>query len=136
MIDKIKHTGIIDSIEGDRIKVRILQISACAGCKVASQCHTSESKEKVIDVFTDSHAYSVGQEVMVVASKNVAWRAMTLGFGIPFLILLSMLFTVYYFTGNETTAALSSLGSLLPYYLLIWFRRDVISRKISFQIEK
>ena len=135
MTDKIKHTGIIDSVEGDHIKVRILQISACASCKIASQCHTSESKEKLVDVYADSQAYTVGQQVTVVVSKNIAWRALALGFCLPFLLLLTILFAVYHFTGNEAVAALSSIGSLLPYYLIVWMMRDKISRTISFQIE-
>ena len=135
MNDKIKHTGIIDSTEENHIKVRIFQTSACASCKVASQCNASESKEKLIDVFANGHNYKVGQEVTVTASRDVAKRALVLGFGLPFLILLVVLFAVYHLTGNEATAALSSVGALLPYYLIIWLMREKIARSVSFQIE-
>jgi len=136
MNDIIKHTGIIDSIEGNHLRVRIMQTSACASCKVARQCHTSEMKEKLIDVFTDARPYAPGQEVTVMTSKSMANRALALGFGIPFFMMLAVLFIMYHFTKDEATSALAAIGALLPYYLIIWLLRDSISQKISFQIER
>lgn len=136
MSDKIKHSGIIDSVDEGHIKVRIVQTSACASCKVAGHCNASESKEKLVDVFTTGGGYSIGQEVTVTASKDVANRALTLGFGIPFLILVIVLFAVLRLTGNEATAALAAIGALVPYYIIIWLIRDKIAQKISFQIEQ
>jgi sigma-E factor negative regulatory protein RseC len=137
MSNKIKHAGIVDSIADGRVKVRILQTSACAACKVAGHCHASEAKEKIIDVRSNGTvAYREGQEVVVTASRDVANRALLMGFGFPFLILVVMLFVVMRLTGNEAVAALSALGSLVPYYLLLWLLRDSISRRVSFQIEE
>ena len=91
----------------------------------------------MVDVFCcDSAKYSTGQEVMVTASSRVAKEALVLGFGIPFLLLVGVLAVVLYLTGNEGVAALAALGSLVPYYFLLWLRRDSIRRDISFQIEE
>ncbi|MBR4729228.1 MAG: SoxR reducing system RseC family protein [Prevotella sp.] len=137
MSDKISHPGVIDSIEDDCVKVRIVQTSACAACKVASHCNASESKEKMVDVFCcDTAKYATGQEVTVWASREVANRALLLGFGIPLLLLIGVLLIVLRWTGDEGVAALAALGSLLPYYLLLWLRRDSIRQQVSFQIEK
>ena len=137
MSDKISHPGVIDSIEDDCVKVRIVQTSACAACKVASHCNASESKEKMVDVFCcDTAKYRTGQEVTVWASREVANRALLLGFGIPLLLLIGVLLIVLRWTGDEGVAALAALGSLLPYYLLLWLRRDSIRQQVSFQIEK
>ena len=105
MSDKISHPGVVDSIEGDCVKVRIVQTSACAACKVASHCHASESKEKMVDVFCcDSAKYAMGQEVTVWASREVANRALLLGFGIPLLLLMGVLLAVLRWTGDEGMA--------------------------------
>ena len=87
MHNKINHSGIIDSIVGNCVKVRILQTSACAACKVAGHCNAAESKEKIIDVLdvSDTSALRVGDEVTVWASRDVANHALLLGFGVPFL---------------------------------------------------
>jgi len=136
MSDKISHLGVVDSIEGDCVKVRIVQTSACAACKVASHCHASESKEKMVDVFCcDSAKYAMGQEVTVWASREVANRALLLGFGIPLLLLMGVLLAVLRWTGDEGMAALASLGALVPYYIVLWLLRDRIRQKVSFRIE-
>ena len=137
MNQRISHAGIIEQMDGDSIKVRIVQTSACAACKVASHCNAAESKVKIVDVIgADASRYQMGQEVTVWASKDVANKALALGFGIPFLLLLAVLVTVLCFTANEGVAAIAALGSLLPYYFLLWLRRDSIQRGISFHIEE
>ena len=137
MSNKIRHSGIIDSIAGGCVKVRILQASACAACKVAGHCHASESKEKLIDVkCADVAGYRIGQEVMVTASSDVAGLALLLAFGIPFLLLIIVLYVVLRATDNEGMAALSALFALVPYYLLLWLLRDNIGYRVSFQIEE
>ena len=136
MNDKIKHSGIVEEVADGRVVVRILQTSACAACKVAGRCNASEAKEKLIDVrCANASAYQTGQSVVVSTSRDVANRALLLGFGLPFVVLVGVLFVVLRLTGDEGVAALSGLGALAPYYLLLWLLRDRISRRVSFQIE-
>lgn len=137
MGNKISHPGVIERVADDCIKVRIVQTSACAACKVASHCNAAESKVKVVDVFgCDTTKYATGQEVTVWASKDVANKALLLGFGGPFLLLVCVLMIALRFTANEGAAALWALGSLVPYYFALWLLRNNIQRGISFQIEE
>ena len=137
MSQKISHSGVVERIEGDCIKVRIVQTSACAACKVASHCNAAESKVKIVDVFgCDTTNYSTGQEVTVWASRDVANRALLLGFGVPFLLRVCVLLIALRLTANEGLAALWALGSLVPYYFALWLLRNRIQRGISFQIEE
>jgi sigma-E factor negative regulatory protein RseC len=137
MSNKITHSGIVKSIADGCIKVQIVQTSACAACKVASHCNASESKVKIVDVFTrDTNIYQIGQEVTVWASKDVANRALLLGFGAPFLLLICVLMIALKFFGDEGLAALAALASLVPYYLALWVMKDRIQQQISFNIEK
>ena len=69
------------------------------------------------------------------ASRDVANRALLLGFGVPFLLVVCVLLIALRFTANEGVAALLALGSLVPYYFALWLLRDRIQRSISFQIE-
>ena len=137
MSNKITHSGIVKSIADGCIKVQIVQTSACAACKVASHCNASESKVKIVDVFTrDTNIYQIGQEVTVWASKDVANRALLLGFGAPFLLLICVLMIALKFFGDEGLAALAALASLVPYYLALWVMKDRIQQQISFNIEQ
>lgn len=136
MGNKISHSGIIESIQDNCIKVRIVQTSACASCKVAGHCNASESKVKIVEVCCgDTAGYRTGQEVTVSASKDVANRALLLGFGAPFLLLVGVLMLMLRLTSDEGVAALSALGALAPYYFLLWLLRDRIQQRISFQLE-
>ena len=137
MSTKISHSGIIESIQGDSIQVRIVQTSACAACKVAGYCNAAESKEKIIDVSSaDSAAYHPGQQVVVSTSGTVAAQALLWGFGLPFVVLVVVLFVVLQLTGNELWAALGGLLALVPYYILLWLTRHRMREQLSFSIEK
>ena len=136
MQTKISHSGIIESIAEGCVKVRILQTSACAACKVAGHCNASESKEKIVDVFcSDVSSYQVGESVVVCASRDVANRALLLGFGVPFLVLVGVLILTLYIMGNEGVAAMAGLMALVPYYIVLYAFRSHIQRRLAFYIE-
>ena len=128
----------MESVEEGLVRVRILQASACATCKVASRCHTAESKEKIIDVTVEGHEafnWKKGQAVTVCTSGTMAGRALLLGFGVPLLIMLIVLVATLAAGCSEGMAALLMIASLIPYYIGLWLFRNRIARTISFQIE-
>ena len=137
MSTKISHSGIVESISEGCVQVRILQVSACAACKVAGHCHASESKEKIVDVLNvrDASRLKVGDSVIVSASRDVANRALLLGFGVPFLILVSVLFIMLKVVSDEGLAAITAILALMPYYGMLYLMRDRIQQKIAFSIE-
>ena len=137
MSNIISHSGIIESIHEGCVQVRILQTSACAACKVAGHCNASESKEKIVNVMnvSDISQLKVGDSVVVRASRDVANKALLLSFGVPFLILVSVLLIMLKLISEEGIAALVSLLALVPYYVALYFLRDRIQQKIAFSIE-
>ena len=136
MSSKISHSGVVESVDTGCIRVRIVQTSACASCKVAGYCNAAEKKEKVVDVHdVDASSYSVGQAVTVSTSGRAAARALLWGFGMPFIVLVTVVVVVLMLTGNEGVAALSGLAALVPYYFLLYLMRNRMSRQISFYIE-
>lgn len=118
--------------------MRILQASACASCKVAGHCNASESKEKIVDVLNvgDTSGLNVGDNVVVYASRDVAGRALLLGFGIPLLILFSVLLTVVCLTAEEGVAAIVALLALALYYGVLYLFRNRIRQGLSFHLEQ
>lgn len=135
MNTSIKHCGIVDEISDRCIKVRIVQSSACASCKVASHCNASESKEKIVEVYDDnSKLFSVGDNVVVIASTKVGLFAVFLSSVIPLFLLIVTLATVLAITNNEVYAALSSIGILIPYYIILYIFKDRIRSRLSFKI--
>ena len=127
----------MESVAEGCVKVRILQTSACAACKVASHCNASDKKVKIIEVFCDDAAsYQIGQEVRVTASRQVAANALLLSFGIPFLLLMLILIVTLKLSGNEGIAAIAAIASLVPYYLVLWLFKDRIRQRLAFALER
>lgn len=138
MAERIRHTGIVESVGQKEVLVRIVQTSACASCKVASHCNASESKVKTVRVGgqTDTSRWRVGDEVTVSASATVAFKALLLSFGVPFVLMVAVLATVVLLTANETLGGLVAMASLLPYYALLYAFRGKIAKGVAFSIEE
>lgn len=137
MSNKIKHAGVVDGVEGECVRVRILQSSACSACKVAAHCNTSETKEKIIDVMdADASRYQKGDQVMVVADTAVGFRASLYGYLLPLILMVVALVGVLAATHSEGLAALSALGILMPYYVLLFLMRNKLRNRLSFTLER
>ncbi|MEI3054016.1 MAG: SoxR reducing system RseC family protein [Prevotella sp.] len=137
MSNKIKHAGVVDGVEGECVRVRILQSSACSACKVAAHCNASETKEKVIDVMdADASHYQKGDQVMVVADTAVGFRASLYGYLLPLILMVVTLVGVLAATHSEGLAALSALGILMPYYVLLFLMRNKLRNRLSFTLER
>lgn len=137
MSNKIKHAGVVDGVEGECVRVRILQSSACSTCKVAAHCNASETKEKIIDVMdADASRYQKGDQVMVVADTAVGFRASLYGYLLPLILMVVTLVGVLAATHSEGLAALSALGILMPYYVLLFLMRNKLRNRLSFTLER
>ena len=135
-MNKIKHAGVIDSIGEGCVKVRILQSSACSGCKVASHCNASETKEKMIEVPTvQARLHQVGDSVTIVADSSVGFRASLYGYILPLVLMVATLIAVLQMSQSEGIAALSALGILVPYYLVLYLLRNQLKSKLTFEIK-
>ena len=116
--------------------VRIVQSSACSACKVAAHCTASESKEKMIEVSTsDASLYHKGDSVVVTADSAVGFRASFYGYLLPLILMVIALVGVLKATHSEGAAALSALGVLIPYYVVLYLFRNKLKNKLSFSIE-
>ena len=137
MSNKIKHAGVVDGVEGECVRVRILQSSACSACKVAAHCNASETKEKIIDVMdADASHYQKGDQVMVVADTAGGFRASLYGYLLPLILMVVTLVGVLAATHSEGLAALSALGILIPYYVLLFLMRNKLRNRLSFTLER
>ena len=90
-----------------------------------------------MDVFrvADSARFKVGDTVVVSASVGMAMQALFYGFGLPFIVLVGVLFAVYAFTSDESLSAIAGLAALVPYYAILYVLRDRMRGKMSFEIE-
>jgi sigma-E factor negative regulatory protein RseC len=86
-------------------------------------------------VYTNTSHYSIGQQVTVSTSSDAVKQALLIGFGLPLLLLSSVLVTAKMCGSSDGWAALLALGVLFPYYIFVWLIKDLIAKRISFNIE-
>jgi len=132
----IDHEGIVAQVDGDMAIVAIDSQSACAACHAKGACSAADKEEKILTVPVNGLDIHPGETVRVMISKSTGLRAVAFGYVYPFLLLLLVLI-IFTATGfSELRAGLYALGSLLPYYLLIYLLRDRIGNTFTFKLEK
>ncbi len=133
---RIRHLGIVESMDGDHVRVRISQSPACSSCKVAGRCNASGGRDKVIDVYDGSPVpLSRGDAVTVTVSGGNGRLAVVLSAVVPLAILLLALAVTMLATGDEALSGLVSLCALVPYYAALWLLRERLRQRLSFHIE-
>ena len=135
MTNTIEHQGIVEQINGSHINVRIVQTSACSSCSAKAHCTSSDNKEKIIEIVEQDQKYELGESVMVVAETSMGFKAVLLAFVIPFIWVITILFSIMHFFNSESLAALLALASLIPYYYALWLMKDKIKREFTFKIK-
>ncbi len=96
----------------------------------------AEISEKIVEVgLRENELLAPGQQVTVALERSLGFRALMLGYIIPFLILFIGLFVLVSLTGNEGLSALISIALMAPYYALLYFFRDKIRSRFRFRIK-
>ncbi|MEN8154750.1 MAG: SoxR reducing system RseC family protein [Acidobacteriota bacterium] len=131
----ISHEGIVTGFEKDKVRVKILSLSACASCHAKGSCSAADMSEKYIDALPDAK-FETGEKVNVIIEEKHGWIALLYGILLPFLILVTTLFILNASGKSEPFSALVSLLSLIPYYLFLYFLRGKFEKKFMFRAER
>lgn len=96
----------------------------------------AESADKMIEItHNKTDQFSIGQKVIVKLEQSLGYKALMLGYIVPFLILLVSLFAIALTTGNESLAAFISVLLMAPYYVLLYKYRNRLRKTFHFKIE-
>lgn len=137
MADKrISHDGVVDSLEGTEVVVRITSYAACNNCRAKEACNVTEEQEKFLRVKARASDYTSGEKVRVVLSQSLGFRALFLGYILPFLLVLTALLIASAVGVSELVAGLVSLSVLLPYYIGLKLFRGRLDRQFTFFLHK
>ena len=126
--------GVVEEIDNDTIKVNITSISACQSCHAKGACSVANVQEKTIEIPSKAN-YKPSQQVMITLQQSSGYKALFLGYVLPFLIVLFTLILFTSFTDNEAIAGIVSIGTLIPYYSLIYVMRNKIKKNFSFTVK-
>lgn len=135
MSERIEHKGIVEQIDGQMVRVRILQTSACAACHAKSMCMAAESAEKIVDAEMACEM-SVGDEVVVSVEKRMEFKAVLIAFVIPFFIMLALIALLGIWIAQEWLVALLSISALAVYCVVVRLLRKKIEGQFKFYATK
>lgn len=134
--ETISHEGIITRITDDELEIKIVAQSACATCHAKSACGMGERSEKRLTVpRPQGRDFALMQRVNVVMSLGQGNKAAILAYLIPIILLLAVLFVCLGLGMSEGLAALVSIVALIPYYIVLYLRRDKLKQQFEYRIE-
>ena len=134
--ETISHEGVVSKITDDELEIKILAQSACAACHAKSACGMGEQAEKILTVpRPKGKDFAIGQKVNVRMAIGQGNKAAVLAYLIPILLLLAVLFACLGLGVNEGLSALISIVALIPYYIVLYLRRDKLKQKFDYIVE-
>lgn len=137
MSNNIQHKGVVESINGDTVRVVVARESACDGCHAKGIC-SEKGKERVIEVKTPYAAsFEVGERVIVaLINKSMAFSSVIWGYVLPLIVLLVALVGLKRLGFTDGTTAIQSIFAVVAYYIGLYLAKNKIEKKIQFTIIK
>jgi len=132
----LRHEGIVEGSDGIHTRVRLTGHIACSGCHARGACSISGKKDKTLAIPDRGSSFQSGDKVHVALTQSLCFRALFLGYILPFLIVVSVLIILSSISKNELVNGLASLAVLFPYYLCIRLLRSRIDSKFCFTLKK
>lgn len=132
----IEHKGVIASISGNKLSVKILQESACSSCHAKGACMAADSKEKRVDITDFTGKYKINDSVIIEGKESMGYKAVFWAFVIPLLILvLTIVLATSVWKLGEMEAAITSIIALAPYYVILYLLRNKMANSFKFTIK-
>lgn len=132
----ISHEGIVTKISNDELEIKILAQSACAACHAKNACGMGEQAEKILTVpRPQGQDFSLDQKVNVKMAIGQGNKAAVLAYLIPIILLLAVLFVCLGLGLSDGLSALISIVALIPYYIILYLKRDKLKQKFEYIID-
>jgi sigma-E factor negative regulatory protein RseC len=129
MAKTVSHKGVVVAVDGNKIKVQIESVSACAACHAKGMCTLSDKEDKLIDIECSKAAdKKVGDVVTVVVAQQRGMQAVVLAYILPAIVVILSLVGLLNIV-SEPVAIILSLLLLAVYYLILYLLRNKISSK-------
>ena len=134
--ETISHEGIVTKITDDELEIKILAQSACAACHAKSACGMGEQAEKTLTVPRPTNKdFALNQKVNVKMAIGQGNKAAVLAYLIPIILLLAVLFVCLGLGLSEGLSALISIVALIPYYIVLYMKRNKLKRQFDYIVE-
>ncbi len=135
--EEVSRSGIVKEVGANgKVKVSVISKAQCVSCQLNNSCSSADVKEKVIEIDNFGGVLKIGEMVDVSLKESAGFKALFLGYVLPFLILFITIIIGTKFSNNELYVGLIALFTLVPYYLTIYLLQNVIKKEFSFLVHK
>ena len=136
MNETVSHEGVITKLTDTEVEITIVSLSACAACHAQSACNLSDQAEKVLTLpRPEGQPLRLFQKVNVKMGTGQGNLAAVLAYLVPLVLLVGVLFAAMGLGAGEGLAALIALAALVPYYWVLYWKRDKLKRRFRYEIE-
>ena len=96
----------------------------------------SDMAEKILTIpKPQNRDFQLMQRVNVSMKVSQGNKAAILGYLLPFALMMAVLFTLIGCGLGEGLSALCSIAALIPYYIILYLRRDNLKKQFDYEIE-
>lgn len=134
--DCIDQIGIVEEVREDSILVRFQSAPACGSCIARSICAPGSVEKNLVEIHHKAQNYTAGDPVKIHISRSMGFKALFLGYLLPFLIVVLMLILTGIMGFSELFSGLASLFVLLPYYFTLYLLREKVNQNFIFSVMK
>jgi positive regulator of sigma E activity len=132
----IEQKGIVESSGNGIVSVKISPVSACSDCHSKTTCSLLGTGERIIDVADKEGEFHKGERVGIFITQSMGYKAIVLGYFVPFVLVLLTLIVLTLFRLKEWQAGLIALSTLIPYYIILYFSRSKLRKTFTFTLKK
>lgn len=136
MADIVRQIVEVKAVYPDRVIVRMMQMSACAGCHAKGFCSSADCKEREIVVPGSYPTLQEGEQVELEGRESLGWWAMLLSFVFPLIVLVATVAVSLMLGLDDLLAALVGLGAIAVYYALLALSGSILRKKFVFSLRK
>lgn len=133
-VNYLEHIGLVTDSSNSRLKISLVG-SGCSACH-KSLCMLGESKAKEVEIPVQENSFRAGDEVIVRINPESGYRAVTLLYFMPFLLMLLALIVMLSAGYNEGISGLTSLFVLVPYFGLLYIIRNKLGTRCKMEAVK
>ena len=127
-----RHLGTVHAHENGKWQIRLADPDGCAVCH-RGLCWDS-TDARIVEVQAHDEKWTTGQKVWVQVSDRSGWRAIALFYGLPSVLLITLLLVALANGVNEGVAGAGALLTLVPYYTLLSLTRKNWKDKIHLSV--
>ena len=134
-METIKHEGEVVFQKGNIVGIKISRQSACSQCVAKDSCGLINSQAKVIEISDDANRqFTPGEIVTVRLEATSGFLAVFLSYGLPLILMLAALISVYLVSKSEINGGISAIIILIPYYFWLFLNKKKLAAKFRFTI--